>query len=108
MAGQWISAILNILWSALTALGAIILAFVVLAFSPRKLPYAQIRGELLKLIRVIPLRPYELSTVLSGMENEKLGSGDEVMSTKEIVAQLNTDPAMHIYSAAQRILHCDV
>ncbi|WP_157665122.1 hypothetical protein [Mariniblastus fucicola] len=109
MNGLWLSAILDILWSVLTIIGGIIAAYIVIRISrpARRLPYAEIRGELLKLIRVIPMMPHELSSVLSALENKKFGDGDDLMDADEITAHLQADPAMHIYSAAQRILQCE-
>jgi len=109
MNGQWLSALLDVVWSLLTIVGGAILGFIFVVFSgpTSKSQYAQIRGELLKLVRVIPMNPDELSVVLESMKDRKMEGGDEVMDARKIIDHLQDDPAMHIYASAHRLLRSE-
>jgi hypothetical protein len=72
-----------------------------------KLSYDPIRGEVIKLLRAVPLPLHEVAVALEERENEKFGEdNDSTIDDTALVARaLREDPALILFSIAQVCMH---
>jgi hypothetical protein len=101
--GAWLSALLDALLAVVALVGGLGGALVMFIKAKRctAVRYAEMRRELIKLLRVAPLRLYELSRHILAREDEKFGDNDSIDDTDVIVRGMLNDPAMQFFSLAQ-------
>lgn len=107
--GQVLSALLDGVLSAIVLIGGFVAAAVafVIGGRLRRVRYEAIRGELIKLLRVVPLAVDDLAVALAERENETFGEdNDDTINDTEVLARgLHKDPAMALFALAQLSLH---
>ena len=67
--------------------------------------YRSIRGDVLKLLRVVPLDLFELAELVLSMERKPIDSEDNISDADIVVEGMMNDVAVEIYSVAQRCLN---
>ncbi len=102
---------LGALWDGCLAVGAffagLLLSVTMLVLGRRlsKVPYPFVRGELIKLMRVAPLRVEELAEDTEAREDETYGDDDTIDDTDLIGEGLREDAAMEFFGLAQLSLY---
>ena len=105
--GQYLGAFWDGLICVATLLGGFVAALAVFCFGRKfSIPqYDSMRGELIKLIRVAPLRIEQIAAIIEAQEDEKFGDNESIDDTDEIAERLQRDAGLELFSLAQLCLN---
>jgi hypothetical protein len=107
--GMVLLGLLDIVWAGLLLVTGIVVFFTMAKVGLRikMLPYATVRLEMLKLLRVVPLRMKALSDYINQAEDLPNESDTIIINTRHITHRIRVDVALEIYSLAQQCLNVE-